>query len=100
MLQLGFLFSNCGHRLRRCFFSSLTDPSFGNPTEISDDLSLYANKQQTAISLKTLLDTGKGKHLHLFDKMYLVTFSLSNFYHLKIYMILALVQPFPNYSGI
>ena len=71
MLQpAGGLLTKSAHQLRRCLLSSLTDPSFGNPTEISDDLSLYANKQQTAISLKTLLDTGKGKHLHLFDKMY------------------------------
>ena len=51
-------------------FSSLTDAGAGLSESLMEDIRIYAKKRQTDISLRTLLDTGQGKHLHLFSKMY------------------------------
>ena len=49
---------------------SLSDPNFQVSEGLSEDIKTYAKKKQTDISLRTLLDTGQGKHLNLFHKMY------------------------------
>jgi len=59
----------CKHRFIK-LFSSLSDPNFGVSEPLTEDIKYYAKKRQSDISLRTLLDTGQGKHLNLFDKIF------------------------------
>ena len=57
-------------RQRRTYFVMQRAGNSGISDQLNEEITLYAKKRQTGISLKTLMDTGAGTNLGIFEKMF------------------------------